>query len=170
MHASSPKSQRSMTTKVYFSLALHADSVVRLLFCNKCLLVLTAGVKGKPCLGHVSFMAERKEVSQNYTMTLEASAQIWPISLPFILLPLAVYCHIFRNLYDKTWLSGVEVHGLVTSSLADKWDQSHCLSQQIHNSQKCTRSLSKQWASPFLGLMRAVGSSWLTGYHVRADF
>lgn len=37
-----------------------------------------------------------------------------------ILLPFTLHCHILCNLYGKTWLSGVEVYGLVKSSLADK--------------------------------------------------
>lgn len=54
-------------------------------------------------------------------------------------------------------LNGVEVYSFIIDTLVDKWEQSHYLSQQIPNSQNCTLSLSKQWASPFIGLMNTVG-------------
>lgn len=56
-----------------------------------------------------------------------------------------------------------KVDGLITSCLADMWEQSHYLSQQTHNSQNRTLSLSKQWASPCLGLMKewVLTAHWL---------
>lgn len=74
MHTTSPKSLWFATAKVFFSYALHADNFDCLLLCNMCLLILKPKLKKKPHLEHAIFMAQRKEILQNYAMPLKASA------------------------------------------------------------------------------------------------